>query len=111
MVQSGVKQLGWPQPRCGWFGCGTWTQGRPRSSANPGLTDATPLALGMAFGKGEKAAALECGLPQRGADPGCEGCAAKFTRGRRGWHLVGGAGSLRGSALSAWGVRNSRSGG
>jgi hypothetical protein len=34
-----------PQPRCGWMGCGTWTQGRPRSSANPGLGDATPLAL------------------------------------------------------------------
>ncbi len=27
-------------------GCWTWTQGRPRSSANPGLGDATPLALG-----------------------------------------------------------------
>jgi len=34
-----------PQPRCGWVGVGMWTQGRPRSSANPGLGDATPLAL------------------------------------------------------------------
>jgi len=34
-----------PQPRCGWDGVGMRTQGRPRSSANPGLGDATPLAL------------------------------------------------------------------
>ena len=34
-----------PQPRCGWIGCGSWTHGRPRASANPWLGDATPLAL------------------------------------------------------------------
>ena len=39
---SGVGRLGLegcsgtrPQPRCGCMGCGAWTQGRPRSSANP----------------------------------------------------------------------------
>jgi hypothetical protein len=62
-----------PQPRCGWMGRGQGTQGRPRSSANPGLEDATPLALGAS---GTERTNLECrGLtplpytsaPQRGA--------------------------------------------
>jgi hypothetical protein len=35
-----------PQPRCGWGGVGDGPQGLPRASANPGLGDATPLALG-----------------------------------------------------------------
>jgi hypothetical protein len=35
-----------PQPRCGWIRVWHGTQGCPRSSANPGLGDRTPLALG-----------------------------------------------------------------
>jgi hypothetical protein len=43
---GGAEKNGvWPQPRCGCTALGYRTQGRPRSSANPGLTSSTPLAL------------------------------------------------------------------
>jgi hypothetical protein len=42
---TGLIWAGWPQPRCGWVFLWAWTQGRPRSSANPGLRASTPLAL------------------------------------------------------------------
>ena len=42
---TGLMWAGWPQPRCGWVFLWVRTQGRPRSSANPGLRASTPLAL------------------------------------------------------------------
>jgi hypothetical protein len=49
---TGLMWAGWPQPRCGWVSWWAWTQGRPRSSANPGLRASTPLALvGLHWGR------------------------------------------------------------
>ena len=42
---TGLMWAGRPQPRCGWVFLWAWTQGRPRSSANPRLRASTPLAL------------------------------------------------------------------
>jgi hypothetical protein len=57
---TGLMWAGCPQPRCGWVFLWARTQGRPRSSANPGLPPHNAVGVGGAAPGGASVDVSSC---------------------------------------------------